>query len=156
MRDRIIDCIYDGVDPTDGDLDCNALRKYWRDADFEDDKIEEIVILEPGAECTDKYTIAAVDAESEIDGRKISISGEVYSMTNSTVVFESKAHKDDDDKIDGFKECGSGFMHTFRGGKKMVRIDYIFHDKALEGVSFYKKDLSYSDHYPVFLRITTK
>ena len=60
------------------------------------------------------------------------------------------------DKIDGFKECGSGFMHTFRGGKKMVRIDYIFHDKALEGVSFYKKDLSYSDHYPVFLRIATK
>lgn len=60
------------------------------------------------------------------------------------------------DKIDSFKECGSGFMHTFRGGKKMVRIDYIFHDKALEGVSFYKKDLSYSDHYPVFLRITTK
>ncbi len=41
VRDRIIDCIYDGVDPTDGDLDCNALRKYWRDADFEDDKIEE-------------------------------------------------------------------------------------------------------------------
>ena len=60
------------------------------------------------------------------------------------------------DKIDGFKECGSGFMHTFRGGKKMVRIDYIFHDKNLEGVSFYKKDLSYSDHYPVFLRIATK
>ena len=60
------------------------------------------------------------------------------------------------DKIDSFKECGSGFMHTFRGGKKMVRIDYIFHDKALEGVSFYKKDLSYSDHYPVFLRIATK
>ena len=41
VRDQIIDCIYEGVDPTDGDLDCNALRKYWRDADFEDDKIEE-------------------------------------------------------------------------------------------------------------------
>jgi endonuclease/exonuclease/phosphatase family metal-dependent hydrolase len=60
------------------------------------------------------------------------------------------------DKVDGFKECGSGFMHTFRGGKKMVRIDYIFHDKALEGLSYYKKDLSYSDHYPVFMRIATK
>ena len=29
--------------------------------------------------------------------------------------------------VDGFKECGSGFMSTFRG-KKPVRIDYIFHD----------------------------
>jgi endonuclease/exonuclease/phosphatase family metal-dependent hydrolase len=59
------------------------------------------------------------------------------------------------DKIDGFKECGSGFMYTYRGDKK-VRIDYIFHDKGLEGVSYYKKELSYSDHYPVFMRIATK
>ena len=59
------------------------------------------------------------------------------------------------DKSDGFKECGSGFMYTYRGGKK-VRIDYIFHDKGLEGLSYYKKELSYSDHYPVFMRIATK
>ena len=57
------------------------------------------------------------------------------------------------DKIDGFKECGSGFMYTYRGGNKKVRIDYIFHDKNLKGLSYYKKDLSYSDHYPVFMRI---
>lgn len=59
------------------------------------------------------------------------------------------------DKVDGFKECGSGFMSTFRGGKQ-VRIDYIFHDKELEGLTYYKKELSYSDHYPVFMRIATK
>ena len=59
------------------------------------------------------------------------------------------------DKIDGFKECGTGFMYTYRGNKK-VRIDYIFHDKELEGISYYKKELSYSDHYPVFMRIATK
>lgn len=59
------------------------------------------------------------------------------------------------DKIDGFKECGSGFMYTYRGDKK-VRIDYIFHDKGMEGLSYYKKELSYSDHYPVFMRIATK
>lgn len=41
VRDRVIKCIYEGIDPTDGDLNCDALRKYWRDADFEDDKIEE-------------------------------------------------------------------------------------------------------------------
>jgi endonuclease/exonuclease/phosphatase family metal-dependent hydrolase len=59
------------------------------------------------------------------------------------------------DKIDGFKECGSGFMSTFRGNKQ-VRIDYIFHDKSMEGISYYKKELSYSDHYPVFMRIAFK
>ena len=60
------------------------------------------------------------------------------------------------DKIDGFKECGSGLMYTFRGGSKKVRIDYIFHDKEMEGITFYKLELSYSDHYPVFMKIATK
>ena len=59
------------------------------------------------------------------------------------------------DNIDGFKECGSGYMNTFRG-KKNVRIDYIFHSKEMEGLSYYKKELSYSDHYPVFMRIGIK
>lgn len=57
------------------------------------------------------------------------------------------------DKIDGFKECGSGFMYTFRGGNKKVRIDYIFHDEIFKGLTFYKKELTYSDHYPVFMKI---
>ena len=58
------------------------------------------------------------------------------------------------DLVDGFKECGhSGLMNTFRGGKKLVRIDYIFHDKAFKGVNYYKYELSYSDHYPVFLKL---
>lgn len=56
------------------------------------------------------------------------------------------------DKVDGFKECGSGWMYTFRSGNQ-VRIDYIFHDKELKGVNYYKTDLSYSDHYPVFMKI---
>ena len=56
------------------------------------------------------------------------------------------------DKVDGFTECGSGFMYTFRGNKA-VRIDYIFHDKGMKGISYYKRNLSYSDHYPVFMKI---
>ncbi len=55
--------------------------------------------------------------------------------------------------IDGFKECGSGWMYTFRGGQKKVRIDYIFHDKMFKGLTYYKRDLTYSDHYPVFLKL---
>ena len=54
--------------------------------------------------------------------------------------------------VDGFKECGSGYMYTFRG-KKAVRIDYIFHDPVLKGLTYYRSDLTYSDHYPVFMKI---
>ncbi len=54
--------------------------------------------------------------------------------------------------VDGFKECGSGWMRTFRG-KKAVRIDYIFHDEALKGLSYYMQEMTTSDHYPVFMKI---
>ncbi len=53
--------------------------------------------------------------------------------------------------VDGFKECGSGWMYTYRG-KKSVRIDYILHDKSLQGVNYYKQELTYSDHLPVFMK----
>jgi endonuclease/exonuclease/phosphatase family metal-dependent hydrolase len=57
------------------------------------------------------------------------------------------------DMVDGFKECGKGWMRTMRSGKKFVRIDYIFHDASLKGLTYYTSDLSYSDHYPVFMKI---
>lgn len=56
--------------------------------------------------------------------------------------------------VDGFKECGAGFMRTFREPKKPVRIDYIFHDEALKGLTYYKTDMTYSDHFPVFMKVT--
>lgn len=56
------------------------------------------------------------------------------------------------DLVDGFKECGKGWMYTFRG-KKAVRIDYIFHDKQFRGIDYYKTEITYSDHYPIFMRI---
>ena len=57
------------------------------------------------------------------------------------------------DMVDGFKECGSGWMYTFRG-RKAVRIDYIFHDPFFKGLSYYKEDLTTSDHLPVFMKVT--
>ena len=57
------------------------------------------------------------------------------------------------DMVDGFKECGSGWMHTYRG-KKALRIDYIFHDKFFKGLTYYKEDLTTSDHLPVFMKVT--
>jgi endonuclease/exonuclease/phosphatase (EEP) superfamily protein YafD len=56
------------------------------------------------------------------------------------------------DLVDGFKECGSGWMYTYRG-KKPVRIDYIFHDEKVKGLTYYRQDLSYSDHYPIYMKL---
>lgn len=58
------------------------------------------------------------------------------------------------DLVDGFKECGKGFMYTMREGKKRVRIDYIFHSKEMEGVKYDYTDASYSDHQPVFMKLS--
>lgn len=56
------------------------------------------------------------------------------------------------DLTDGFKECGEGLMYTY-SGKKRVRIDYIFHSEELEGESYYTEKITYSDHYPVFMKL---
>ncbi len=58
------------------------------------------------------------------------------------------------DMVDGFKECGSGgLMYTMRDKHKPVRIDYIFHDESLKGITYYRGDLTTSDHFPVFMKI---
>jgi endonuclease/exonuclease/phosphatase family metal-dependent hydrolase len=56
------------------------------------------------------------------------------------------------DLVDGFKECGEGFMRTYR--RQNVRIDYIFHSETLTGEKYYTQQMSYSDHDPVFMRVT--
>ena len=56
------------------------------------------------------------------------------------------------DLTDGFKECGEGRIYTYTG-KKDVRIDYIFHSPTLQGESHYTKEITYSDHFPVFMKI---
>lgn len=58
------------------------------------------------------------------------------------------------DLVDGFKECGHGMMYTWRGGnKRLIRIDYIFHDPSMKGLDYYKYDITYSDHFPVFMKL---
>lgn len=57
------------------------------------------------------------------------------------------------DLVDGFKECGTGgWMGTYRG-KKNMRIDYIFHSEDMEGIEYHKTELTYSDHYPVIMKV---
>lgn len=68
-----------------------------------------------------------------------------YSFVYNTMLGENM--------VDGFRECGQGWMSTYRGDKKSVRIDYIFHDQRIKGIDYYRTKLTYSDHYPVFMKI---
>ncbi|MBR6319182.1 MAG: endonuclease/exonuclease/phosphatase family protein [Prevotella sp.] len=90
-------------------------------------------------------TLAAAISESDIP---VIVCGDFndvpYSYVYNTVL---------GNLVDGFKECGKGFMYTM-SGKKRVRIDYIFHDENLKGENYYREDLTYSDHYPVYMKIS--
>ena len=55
---------------------------------------------------------------------------------------------------DGFKTCGSGYGYTYRGFWRLLRIDYILHSPALEGVRYYSPSEPWSDHNPVFMEIS--
>lgn len=51
---------------------------------------------------------------------------------------------------DGFKTCGRGYMYTYRYGKRLLRIDYVFHDEKLKGFQYYSPEGdACSDHNPV-------
>ncbi|ADV44592.1 endonuclease/exonuclease/phosphatase family protein [Bacteroides helcogenes] len=55
---------------------------------------------------------------------------------------------------DGFRTAGHGYMHTYRYGKGLLRIDYIFHSPTLEGIDYYSPDLDLcSDHNPVIMEV---
>lgn len=53
---------------------------------------------------------------------------------------------------DGFKTCGHGYMYTYRYGKRLFRIDYVFHSPEIEGINYFSPDLDLcSDHNPVVM-----
>ena len=54
---------------------------------------------------------------------------------------------------DGFKTAGKGYMYTYRGAKKLMRIDYILHSKSLKGVNYYSNSKNWSDHNPVVMEL---
>jgi endonuclease/exonuclease/phosphatase family metal-dependent hydrolase len=51
---------------------------------------------------------------------------------------------------DGFKEAGRGFGGTYKKIFKILRVDYIFHNKDFKCVNYFSESLDYSDHNPVF------
>jgi endonuclease/exonuclease/phosphatase (EEP) superfamily protein YafD len=47
-------------------------------------------------------------------------------------------------------------MNTYRNGKHLFRIDYLFHSEALEGVRYFSPDIELcSDHNPVIMTVKT-
>lgn len=55
---------------------------------------------------------------------------------------------------DGFKTCGNGYMYTYRHGKHLFRIDYLFHSKQLQGIRYFSPDMELcSDHNPVVMTV---
>ncbi len=53
---------------------------------------------------------------------------------------------------DAFRECGSGYSHTFRGFYNMLRIDYVL-SSGFEPLSYEVLPVDYSDHHPVVVRL---
>lgn len=68
-----------------------------------------------------------------------------YSFTYNTLL---------GDLLDGFRESGHGFGSTYRGAKGLFRIDYIFHADNMKSVDYYTVDQDYSDHNPVYTKIS--
>lgn len=55
---------------------------------------------------------------------------------------------------DGFLTAGAGYMYTFNGFKKMLRIDYIFASPSLHFVRYFSQPKPFSDHNPVIAEIS--
>jgi len=54
---------------------------------------------------------------------------------------------------DSFLEKGNGFGFTYAGRLPFLRIDYVMVDEGLEVLSYQKINSTYSDHYPVFVKL---
>ncbi len=53
---------------------------------------------------------------------------------------------------DAFRECGSGYAHTFRGFYNTLRIDYVL-SGGFDPLSYEVLLVDYSDHHPVVVRL---
>jgi len=54
---------------------------------------------------------------------------------------------------DAFRECGSGYSHTFRGFYNTLRIDYVLSSDRFETLTYEVPEVDYSDHLPVVVRL---
>jgi endonuclease/exonuclease/phosphatase family metal-dependent hydrolase len=54
---------------------------------------------------------------------------------------------------DSFVESGYGVSNTYNGNIPSFRIDYIFHDSFFSSQNYERKDVAFSDHYPVMCEL---
>lgn len=57
---------------------------------------------------------------------------------------------------DAFVEKGKGYGYTFRNFKRLLRIDFVLHDKSLEATRYFSPDTLRSDHNPVIVDLKMK
>lgn len=65
-------------------------------------------------------------------------------------------HEMKGDLIDSFRRKGRGMVSTYRGLFGVFRIDYIFHSKDFETVSYEVIEHEWSDHNPVMVTLKIK
>lgn len=73
-----------------------------------------------------------------------------FNDTPSSYIYKTFA----DTLTDGFITSGIGYMYTFNGLKKALRIDYIFASPSLHFVRYFSQPKSFSDHNPVIAEIS--
>lgn len=57
---------------------------------------------------------------------------------------------------DSFRESGQGYSYTFRGIRKILRIDFILYSPSLKGSQYQSPSVLWSDHKPVFTDLSLK
>ena len=57
---------------------------------------------------------------------------------------------------DSFRESGQGYGYTFRGLKKILRIDFILYSPLFKGSHYRSPSVFWSDHKPVFTDLSLK
>lgn len=54
---------------------------------------------------------------------------------------------------DAFRECGNGYGYTYRGIRRLLRIDYVLYSPDMRCLSYSSPDWTYSDHKPVLVTL---
>lgn len=130
-------------------------RKKWEREITTDDTRREVQVVQDAAETLhENFAKRAAQTDSichlaTISPYPVLVCGDFNSLPSSYTYYQLS-----DILKDGFKTCGRGYMYTYRYGKRMLRIDYIFHSPEMEGINYYSPDLDLcSDHNPVVMSV---
>lgn len=75
---------------------------------------------------------------------------------NDTPISYAFNHIAGNDIIDGFRDRGKGYGHSFNGIKGLLRIDFIGYDDSFTGLEYISPVLPWSDHNPVIMKMIRK